>query len=189
MSPQNQYPQPIQVTNWIDPTSITTGTTQLTNQYLPMQQTAPPVERPRPKPEPGTIPGRKAGDAFRRLGKIVADVYHEREEKRQKWIAENHLPLIQGAARETEIEKRVEHKKKITLERTVGITRDKGSGDTATHTGTLTLVRTMEGTPPQMDQVGLKTEGGSGGYVEIPIDELRNALDELESQNGNGDGS
>lgn len=103
------------------------------------------------------------------------------EARRQEKISNNILPLMSGAAQETEVEKKFEHRKKIVLERKVGIPRDKGSiEEKATHTGKVTLVRSMKGTPPQVDNIGIKTESASSGHVEIPLDVLREALDELE---------
>jgi hypothetical protein len=103
------------------------------------------------------------------------------EGRKQAKIAANVLPRIAGGAPEAEIEKRVEQKKKIVLKRTVGIDRDKGGPTlTPTHTGEVTLVRDMEGAPHQRNSIGIKTEPNGTSYVEIPIDTLREALDELD---------
>jgi hypothetical protein len=89
--------------------------------------------------------------------------------------------VIAGGSVDAEIKTTVEEKKKIVLERTVGIDRDKGGPTpTPTHTGKLTLVRDLAGAPHQQRSIGLKTEPNGTSYVEIPIDKLREALDDLD---------
>lgn len=91
------------------------------------------------------------------------------------------LPAIAGGAPESELQKSVEHKKKITLKKTVGVVREKGGTESELHKGTLELVRTMEGPKLQTETIGLKTTpNGGGNYVEIPIKDLREALDDLD---------
>lgn len=87
---------------------------------------------------------------------------------------------IGGGSHEAETSRTIEHKKKIVLKRSVGIPREKGAGIEDTHMGTVTLVRTMEGDPNQLRNLGIKAEPKQNSYVEIPIDELKKAIQELE---------
>lgn len=90
------------------------------------------------------------------------------------------LPRLAGGSQEGEIKVRSEHKKKITIERKVGMTRDKGNGDQSDlHKGTVVLVRTMEGQPHLMDQIGIQVKADSGSYVEIPYEDLLAAVEDL----------
>jgi hypothetical protein len=90
------------------------------------------------------------------------------------------LPRLAGGSQESEIKVHSEHKKKITIERKVGVTRDKGNGDQEDlHRGKVELVRTMEGQPHLMDQIGIKVEASGGSYVEVPYEQFLAALEDL----------
>lgn len=89
------------------------------------------------------------------------------------------LPAMAGASPEAETTRRTEHKKKIVLERKVGVPRDKGAGVQQVHKGKLELVRTVEGNVVQTGTIGVKVEPNGGTYVEIPVDDLLEAVKEL----------
>lgn len=94
---------------------------------------------------------------------------------------------IGGAAPEAEVKKSVEEtwdrpKKKITLERTVPVRREKGGRIQDTHAGKVTLVKTTEGPEHLTRNVGIRVDAHGTNHVEIPIKDLREALDELEGK-------
>lgn len=151
------------------------------------------VEPPKP---PG--PFERLAESFRKLKDkppSKLDSLDLRPEVREA-IESGAMPLIAGAAGESEVTRTVEHKKKIKLERTVGLDRpDIGKADA--HRGTVELVRTMEGADHLTQNIGIKTEGSGGGsHVEIPTEEILTAVKELDPDgfekftgaNGNGNG-
>lgn len=181
---QFNYQTPVTATaQWVNQGYNTTTTTNNGVTYF-QTDTVPydiagrtPPEPPKPK-RPGLLDTVKA--MFGRIeGGPMKDP--KNAEEAMAALARHGMPMIAGAAAEAEVTKSVEHKKKIVLERTVGVTRDKGSGPEETHAGKVTLVKTMESDDPnQLRNVGIKVDTNGSGHVEIPIDDLREALNELD---------
>jgi hypothetical protein len=163
----NAHSTYVAMNDWVN--SATTATAPMT---VTLQTQDITTAKPQSKPKRRTLRDR------------VDDFWHRREEARQKHIAANIMPRIAGASPEAEVEKTVEQKKKIVLTRKVGVERDKGGSSlTPTHKGTVTLVRDMAGAPHQRSSIGIRSEpDSSNSYVEIPIAMLREALDDLDSE-------
>lgn len=125
---------------------------------------------------PPTPPERKP--FLRTRERLLAKIRREDPVRAEKLAA---MPLIAGAAKEAETDKTVEliHRKKIILKRNVTTQRSGVKNGTPTHSGTVELVRTLSGNTNETGTIGVKATGDNSGHVEIPIEDLLAAVEEL----------
>lgn len=155
-------------------TATTTGYANATAHWV-SSGTTPTTQLPDPPKRKRRMWGANVKEAFDKLAKGGPP----KSVKRPSAADMKRLDLrpIAGAAPEAETSMKIEHKKKVKLERTVGVDRpDKKEA----HRGTVEMVRTMEGPQHLTENIGISVTGNGGGHVEIPVTDLRKALDELD---------